>query len=599
MDIGVYEPLREYRDKHREAFARNAREMFDELLVKSGVDKAANAKTVSEKNALEASRAQLELKLLAVRIATWGLWTFAAFAVWYAISNFMDWRDGAGAFASWIRILLWLSGAAGAIVFGIKAGLPRIDSLKLSIAKLDGEIAEKEQEAWLQMAPLNALFDWDVVSKLIEKTVPRIAMDRRFVAGRLDDLHNEYGWDDSFNNDKSVLFAQSGEINGNPFVIAETLNRTDGEATYKGELRIEWREKVRNSNGRGWHWETKRETLHASVTKFKPEYGVGKYLIYGCTAAPNLTFSRTPSLLSSMGNGMFAQMCKNMSKKSLERKSRNMDGSFTMVANDDFEVLFHADDRNNEREFRLLFTPLAQEQMVRLLKDKEVAWGDDFTFEKRNKYNIITAEHLDETDINTDPNRYINFDLEVVRENFVSFTTAFFKSFYFAMAPLLTIPLYQQTRSHDDIWRTSFKKRSCFWEYESMANYQGEDVFRHPASVTRNLLSTKVTEECGERCTVEVTAHGYEGVKRIDLVPVRGGDGAMHDVPVEWIEYVPVQRTTPMVVMERDGLSLQEFRQAAADGAFSAEAAQGIWSGRHDRYFRRAMMAFVRQPLNT
>ena len=393
------------------------------------------------------------------------------------------------------------------------------------------------------------------------------------------------------------MAAQSGEINGNPFVVAETLNRTDGTATYDGELQIEWRERVRDSNGRGWHWETKRQTLHASVTKFKPEYGNGKYLIYGCTAAPDLVFSRTPSMLSSMGDGMFARMCKSMSKKSLERKSRKVDGTFTMVANEEFEVLFHADDRNNEREFRLLFTPLAQEQMVRLLKDKEVAWGDDFAFEKRNKYNIITAEHLDETDLNTDPSRYVHFNLEVVRENFVKFTETFFKSFYFAMAPLLTIPLYQQVRSHDDIWRSSFRKRASFWEYEAMANYQGEDAFRHPASVTRNLLSTKVTAEDDGQCTVEVTAHGYEGVNRVDMVPVRGGDGAMHDVPVEWIEYIPVQQTTQMTVMERDGLSLPEFRREAKDGAFAAEAENGIWPGQLDRYFRRAMLAFVHKKI--
>ena len=593
----VYEPLARYRDEYNEAFDKNAHDMFDGFVAESRVDPEANAKTIAEKKALENSRSVLKVKLVLATIYTYGLWIFAAYTLWRTYGNFSDWRDGVTSGWAWFRMVLWLATGGGCVALGIITGLPRIARYKDEIAHLDEEIKAKEEEAWRQMAPLNALFDWDAVAKLIEKTVPRIVLDRRFAAGRLDDLHTAYGWDDSFNSEKSVLGAQSGEINGNPFVVVETLNWRSGTQTYKGSLKIEWQERVRDSDGDGWHWTTKRQTLTASVEKFKPEYYNDKRLIYGCTAAPDLNFSRTPSMLSSMGDGKFATMCKSVSRKGLEHKARKVDGNFTMVANEEFEVLFHADDRDNEREFRFLFTPLAQEQMVRLLKDKSVAWGDDFTFEKKKLINVITSPHLDAMDINTDPSRYADFDFTVIKQNFLSFTKDFFKSFYFSLAPLLTIPAYQQIRSHNDIWKRSFRKQSCFWEHEAMANYQGEDVFKHPSSATRNILRTRVAQERGEKSVVEVTAYGYEKIPEVEYVPMRGNDGNMHDVPVEWIRYSPVEKTTPMTVVEREELALPDFRAAALNGTseFGSLLRSGRWDA-PDRYFRRAMLAFVGNP---
>jgi hypothetical protein len=37
-----------------------------------------------------------------------------------------------------------------------------------------------------------------------------------------------------------------------------------------------------------------------------------------------------------------------------------------------------------------------------------------------------------------------------------------------------------------------------------------------------------------------ITAYSYDIEKRVDFVPVYGGDGYFHDVPVEWDEYLPL-----------------------------------------------------------
>lgn len=44
-------------------------------------------------------------------------------------------------------------------------------------------------------------------------------------------MENTYGWNGSFNEDRSVMYAHSGLINGNPFVICRTKKMIMGEKT--------------------------------------------------------------------------------------------------------------------------------------------------------------------------------------------------------------------------------------------------------------------------------------------------------------------------------------------------------------------------------
>ena len=46
----------------------------------------------------------------------------------------------------------------------------------------------------------------------------------------------------------------------------------------------------------------------------------------------------------------------------LRRKARNLEnGDFAMLTNEEFEVAFNTSNRNNNQQYALLFTPLAQE----------------------------------------------------------------------------------------------------------------------------------------------------------------------------------------------------------------------------------------------
>ena len=262
------------------------------------------------------------------------------------------------------------------------------------------------------------------------------------------------------------------------------------------------------------------------------------------------------------------------------------------MGNREFEALFETRDRSDEVEYRLLFTPLAQKQMLALLKDRTVGYGDDFSFVKAHKINVIRAAHLAEADLDTNPAKFADYDFWSVKTTFLAFCENYFKSTYFALAPLLSIPLYQQTRTPADIYRDVYSRRSSFWEHESLANYLGEPRFRHPLSVTRNILKTQVARRDGDVATLAVTAHGYRTERRVDVVSVRANNGHHYDVDVEWEEYLPVSQTSEIRATEREGLTKPAFDAALRSsedwqnffrswGADSAQAA-----------FRRSIVSF-------
>lgn len=548
MTEDVYEPLARYRDEFRDRFAELTREKFRTLTEHSGIDVPACRELARTIRALMAKADKMRLRSMGFGYLTvlCVLVVLVAAVVGYAYQG----EDP--------RILpCCVGGGVAGVVIGVLMWRKFCD-VRTRLAELESEIATGKQAAWELMKPLNQLFRWDMTVKLIEETVPRLAFDPYFTVDRLEALHRQFGWDDAFNEGKSVIFAQSGVINGNPFVFGQYLDMKWGEKTYEGTKQISWTE-----------WETvdgkrrrvtRHETLRAYVTKPIPVYGEHKLLLYGNDAAPNLSFTRKASGLTESQNGFFGKLKMKWRLRGLKAYSRNLEdeSEFTLMANHEFETWFHAKDRDNEVEFRLLFTPIAQRQLLELMKDRTVGYGDDFSFVKQKKVNLLTSGHLDEGTINTDPAQFRNWDYDAAQEFFVAFNERYFKDVYFSLAPLLAIPAYQQVRTHEEIWKGVVESRpSSFWEHESLANYYGEDEFKHPQSVTRSILKTSVAKREDGDSTIAVTAHGYRGEDRVHTEEVKGGDGRWHAVDVHWTEYLPVSRTSEMCLRESDAPSPQ------------------------------------------
>jgi len=116
------------------------------------------------------------------------------------------------------------------------------------------------------------------------------------------------------------------------------------------------------------------QVLTATVNKPCPRYYEQPYLVYANNAAPDLIFSRQDSdaehMTEKQVDKKVAKDIKKLSKKS--EKSITKGENYTVLSNSEFEVLFGATNRNNEVQFRLLFTPLAQRELLAIMKEKAV-----------------------------------------------------------------------------------------------------------------------------------------------------------------------------------------------------------------------------------
>ena len=134
-----------------------------------------------------------------------------------------------------------------------------------------------------------------------------------------------------------------------------------------------------------------------------------------------------------------------------------------------------------------------------------------------------------------------NYSFDIIKERFVSKNINFFKAVYFDFAPLLAIPIYQERPVHSLKPIPDDSRQYALKECEVLANDAEDHHLVHPDTKTKAILkSTFVRSQNGvdETC---ITASSYDMVRKLDLVPMWGGDGQLHDVPVEWDLYLPLE----------------------------------------------------------
>ncbi len=567
-DDSILEPLAAYKTKYESEFRRNCEEYFDELVKKSGVDLAQNRKTAEEYEAQERLAEESARRLAHSKIYR-GL-LIAAIAI------------GAVLLAIGIALLAVGVVAAGAALVSVgsvavvlcavllvKVIVPRIKRSAEEHAEHQKKADEALQCAWAQMDPLNALFEGNVTKKLIEKTLPLIELDDYFNVRRYDYMSGKYGYGADDDPETSTIGILTGEILGNPFVVDRVLKHTMGMFTYMGSIVIHWETHEIDSEGHSvvvHH----SQTLTATVTRPKPYYSRETRLIYGNEAAPDLHFSRKPAHVEDLSEKARASKVKRGVKKirKKQKKAMGKGSSFTEMGNEEFDVLFGAIDRDDDVQFRLLFTPLAQKNMLALLKDSE-GYGDDFYMRKSGCLNYVVSEHSAQWDMEETRDRYQSYSAERSRNRFLSFNEQYFRSLYFDLAPLLSIPLYQQHKPHEYIYRENYPRRFTAQESEYAVNSMEKGAFAPADAATPSILKTSFLATDGASDRVSVTANAYRTEPRVEFVPVFGGDGLMHNVPVNWLEYIPVRAET-VVEMKEIGLSDRDFFREANGGKYSS-----------------------------
>ncbi len=534
------DPVRQFDRRYRAEHAQAVAACFKDLLKRSGVNVAENRKTVAWLKAAWARLKRLRNRRCWLSIAFLLCVVLVIVGLGAAILRFGNLSPDLPVPPDW-------AGIAGIVAVPVGIALAVIlyrggKTLDARIAETESEATELQARAEAQMAPLNHLFDWEQPTALLHKVIPIIEPDAYFTQGRAEELAAEFGWNPDAGDDNSVRCVQSGEINGNPYLLASFRHQDWGDKTYTGSLVITWTERVSDGKGRS-RLVTRVQTLVASVVKPVPVYTESTRLIYANDAAPELRFSRTPTDYAGERPGLFARFRRWRTKRKLMAFSRNLkdESQFTLMADTAFETLFRTPNRSNERAFRLLFTPLAQRRMTALLNDGKVGFGDDFVFRKEGRINVIAARHLEGIPPLIDPDLIRHWDIDTVHQRFVAFHTQYFRALYFAFAPLLLIPLYRQLRSTRTAFEAVTRRAPAAWEREAIADGYARACFGGSGFDSELILKTGFTPDHGGKGggTIEVTAHGFRTVPRVDYVPRRGGDGDIHMVPVPWDEYLP------------------------------------------------------------
>lgn len=509
MNSVIYNPLEDYEQKLKEAHLNRTSAFFEELVKQSAVNVEENRKTVEQYNIYKENLRKLKKKL--------NLWRF-------------------------LRVLMCISVVLIPVV--IMKTTPKIRGLREEVAQADRKADELLTQAYNQMLPLNSLFTDRDSLNIIHDTVQLMNFDECFSVDKEADMKINYDFLAQNDDEESTLDVLSGDYNENPFLFENKVIHTMGTETYHGHKTISWTESYIDSNGKR-ATRTRTQTLHASVTKPKPYYNTQVILNYGSQGAPDLSFSRDASHLEQLSEKAVEKHVKRGEKKlkRLTDKAIKENRDFTSMSNTDFEVLFDALDRTDEVQFRTLFTPLAQTNMVDLILSK-TGYGDDFHFIKTKRMNKIVSKHSQGREMILTAGAYISYSFDIIKSNFINKNTEFFRAVYFDFAPLLAIPAYQERPVHSLKPIPDYTQLYSLKECEALANAVEARHMVHPDTKTQAILKSSFVaskDNVDETC---ITAYSYDIEQRVDVVSVLGGDGRYHNVSVPWDEYLPLEKQT-------------------------------------------------------
>lgn len=517
MNSMIFNPLEEFESKFKDLHFNNTTNFFNELVKASGVNIEENRRTVKEYVTLKEDLTKIKRR--------YNLWRV-------------------------LRVVMIITLILIPLV--IMKITPKIKALRAEIQESDQKLQVLYTQAMKQMAPLNNLFTDRDALKIIEDTIPMLSFAPCLSVEQEANMIINFDFRINENDEQSTLDILAGHYNENPFLFETKRLHNMGVEVYHGYKTIYWTETYCDSDGKT-RTRTRSETLHATVTKPKPYYSKRVILNYCAQGGPDLSFTRDATHLERKNEKEIDKYIKKGEKKLKKKtdKAIKKNQSFTSMSNTDFEVLFDALDRTDEVQFRTLFTPLAQTNMVSLIRS-QTGYGDDFNFIKHKRTNKIISQHSQGRNITLGPSAYRSFSFDTIKENFLTQNTLFFKDVYFDFAPLWAIPIYQERPIHSLKPIPDYDQKYSYKMYESLSNKINPEYVVHPRTQTPAILKTSFISSKNDIDEISVSAYSYDIIPRIDFVMVHGGDGHWHSVPVPWNDYIPLQETKTFFVSTKD-----------------------------------------------
>ena len=154
----------------------------------------------------------------------------------------------------------------------------------------------------------------------------------------------------------------------------------------------------------------------------------------------NLTFERVRS------NNLFLPLKEqailhNLEAKELDRmQTETKDITFTKLEDELFETMFESYNRSNEISYRMMFTPVARNNYINILKNNNLGYGDIYDIKKLDKY-FLTDVYFPQ-DESIDYMFYFDnmVDIKKIRAEFIKSQLRYFRVIFFIFAPILSIP---------------------------------------------------------------------------------------------------------------------------------------------------------------
>ena len=546
-----FDPIDFYKGPLKAEYDKNAAEFLNALVRVANIDEAANRKIVAEINRLKKKIEDTQKTLVGFKfLLALCIFLLVAGVVMAIVGICLDLEVLA-------RILLIAIGAVVAIGMVLLIFLV----INKKIKNLNS-IFEKHQAAYYQalnqgiamLNPFRQLLTYKDFIRLVNRTTDVIKLDEELKPQKLLMLHSLYNYNYRYNQNVSVCSVQSGDISSNPFIRVKLFATEMVNFTYVGSRTITWAETY-HSNGRTYT-RTVSQTLTATVVKPVPKYYFDSAVIYGNEAAPDLSFTRRPSGVETDSTEKQIDNLVKKGEKQLEKlteKATKQGRGFQALTNSEFDVLFGAFNRDNEVQYRLLFTPLAQQNMVEIITAKE-PYGDDFYFRKDKKLNIVSTLHGKDM-FDYDPTIFnLYYDYDLLKKDYLAYLKNLFGSLYFDLAPILAIPLYQTTDA--GLYNPGeILNHVSTLEAESFVNEMAKVadlVFRPQEAAEKLILKVNYQNSVGETDIFDVVAYSYQKIPNVTVVPVMANNGRLYDVAVNWFDFIPVNKTSRVGIRQFD-----------------------------------------------
>ncbi len=297
-------------------------------------------------------------------------------------------------------------------------------------------------------------------------------------------LQNNSTWDEllvdfPINKERSVVNLITGQIFNHPFLLFKRKAQEWIDVPYSSSASISYRD----SNG---HMQT--EIVTATVLWPYPVYNINNFFAFKSNVAPKLEFEN-----------------QNRLKNTHKIKSFYKNTNSSHMDNEEFDVLFPCE-RNDEVQFRLLFTVLTQEKFVKLLSE-----NDFFKMFKNGLYtcvfypnasssggikrpntgSITPSKNLDYSFDRVRSNE--SYDLDQFKEDKIEQINSFLTDFSVMQMPFANMPALIR-EPYVEKSKSSSKHNSCFQDMvfanKAFAAYSSKSKYKTDVILNTKLIST-------------------------------------------------------------------------------------------------------------